>query len=90
MNVAELIDSVLYGSDGRGEEAGVSRQGQPSPLETYLKKVSVGAYQVTDDDLAALREAGYSEDEIYQATVDAAFGAGVYRLGRVGSLARRR
>ena len=38
------------------------------------------AYRITDDDIARLRSAGYDEDQIFEATVAAAVGAGVSRL----------
>ena len=52
----------------------------PTELQTYVKKVALYAYKVTDEDIAALREAGYSEDAIFEITVSAAFGAGIARL----------
>ena len=52
----------------------------PPPLAAYVDKVRRHAYQVTDDDINALREAGCSEEEIFEATVSAALGAGLCRL----------
>ena len=54
----------------------------PTELQTYVKKVALYAYKVTDEDVAALREAGYSEDAIFEITVSAALGAGIARLDR--------
>ena len=62
----------------------------PGPLEAYVKKVSSRAYEVTDDDVAALRNAGYSEDQIFEATVCAAVGAGLARLERGLEALKRR
>jgi hypothetical protein len=45
-----------------------------------VKKVAKYAYDVTDKDVTALREAGYSDDQIFEATVSAALGAGLVRL----------
>jgi threonine synthase len=55
---------------------------RPSPpaFERYLGKVRTGAYAVTDHDVAELKEAGYSEDEIFEHTVSAAVAAGLERL----------
>jgi alkylhydroperoxidase family enzyme len=55
---------------------------RPSPpeLAAYLDKVRRAAYTVTDADVAALREAGFSEDEIFEQTVSAAVAAGLDRL----------
>lgn len=52
----------------------------PAELEQYVQKVSQFAYKVTDEDVAALREAGYSEDQIFELTVSIALGAGLSRL----------
>jgi hypothetical protein len=53
----------------------------PSPLlSPYLHKVRARAYTVTDDDVAALKQAGVSEDEIFEATVTVAASEGLRRL----------
>lgn len=52
----------------------------PTALAKYVNKVRQHAYKVTDEDIAALRRIGYSEDQIYELTVSAALGAGLYRL----------
>ena len=48
-------------------------------LEAYLDKVRRRAYTVTDEDVAALRDAGVGEDEIFEQTVAAAIGEGLRR-----------
>ncbi len=72
-------------------EAYVARLGRSSaensaelPLElySYINKVALHAYKVTDEDISALLEAGYSEDAIFEITVSAALGAGMMRLQR--------
>ena len=54
----------------------------PPELISYVKKVALHAYKTTDEDIEALREAGYSEDAIFEITVSAALGAGMARLER--------
>lgn len=54
----------------------------PAELTSYLKKVALHAYKTTDEDIAALRQAGYSEDAIFEITLSAALGAGLARLKR--------
>jgi hypothetical protein len=54
----------------------------PEELADYLKKVALHAYETTDDDMAALKAAGYSEDVIFEITLCAAMGAGLARLER--------
>jgi alkylhydroperoxidase family enzyme len=55
--------------------------GRDIPLElgAYAEKVAKHAYRVTDADLAALREAGYDDDAIFELTVAIALGAGLHR-----------
>jgi len=64
---------------GRGAAAGV---GLPAALAPYVEKVARHAYLVTDADVAALRDGGYSEDAICEITLSAALGAGMARLER--------
>ena len=52
----------------------------PPDFDTYLDKVRRHAYEVADEDVLALKEAGYSEDEIFEHTVSAAAAAGLERL----------
>ena len=52
----------------------------PPEFAAYLEKVRSRAYEVTDADVQALKDAGFSEDEIFEQTVSAAVGAGLERL----------
>jgi threonine synthase len=52
----------------------------PPSFERYLDKVHSRAYTVTDDDIAALTAAGFSEDEIFEQTAAAAVAEGLRRL----------
>jgi alkylhydroperoxidase family enzyme len=52
----------------------------PPEFAVYLDKVRRHAYRVTDEDVEALKHAGYSEDEIFEQTVSAAVAAGLDRL----------
>ncbi len=54
----------------------------PEILKGYVNKVALHAYKVTDDDIRALEEAGYSEDSIFEITLSATLGAGLARLER--------
>jgi hypothetical protein len=62
---------------GEREEAPI-----PSELESYVHKVALYAYKVTDEDVEELKTRGYSEDEIFEITIAAAFGAGFARLDK--------
>jgi alkylhydroperoxidase family enzyme len=57
---------------------------RPAPPEfaAYLDKVRNHAYRVTDADIQALKDAGYSDDEIFEHTVSAAVAAGLHRLDK--------
>jgi hypothetical protein len=52
----------------------------PDALDPYVQKVVRHAYKVTDEDITVLRQAGYSDDQIFEVTVSAALGAGLVRL----------
>jgi alkylhydroperoxidase family enzyme len=52
----------------------------PPELAAYREKVRLHAYKVTDADVARLKEAGFSEDVIFEQTVSAAVAAGLHRL----------
>ena len=54
----------------------------PPELVTYVKKVALYAYKTTEEDIEALRRAGYDEDAIFEITLSAALGAGMTRLER--------
>lgn len=55
----------------------------PSPvMDAYLANVRERAYTVVDRDVEALKEAGLSEDEIFEQTVAAALREGLRRLDR--------
>jgi alkylhydroperoxidase family enzyme len=52
----------------------------PPEFVPYLDKVRRNAYKVTDEDIQALKDAGYSEDVIFEQTVSVAVAAGLERL----------
>ncbi len=52
----------------------------PEALQSYLKKVTLHAYKITDADIQELKAAGYSEDEIFELTLSATLGASRARL----------
>jgi hypothetical protein len=53
----------------------------PDPrLASYLAQVHAEAYKVTDREVQALKDAGVSEDEIFEQTVAAAISEGLRRL----------
>jgi alkylhydroperoxidase family enzyme len=52
----------------------------PPVMDAYLAKVHSGAYTITDEDVQALKDAGVSEDEIFEQTVAVAISEGFRRL----------
>ena len=54
----------------------------PEALVTYVDKVTLRAYEVTDQDVQQLKDAGYSEDAIFEITLCASVGASLARLER--------
>ena len=63
-------------------EQGPASQQLPEPLAKIITKVTHYAYKVTDEDILALREAGYSEDAIFELVTSAAVGAAMRRYER--------
>ena len=92
-----LVDAVLNGPGASdptvrhavearaaalGGRASATTSAVPLALAAYVDKVAGRAYTVTDEDVLALRQAGYSEDAIFEITISAALGAGMARLER--------
>jgi alkylhydroperoxidase family enzyme len=70
--------------DPVAELRAVAAGSAPAPAEMvdYLEKVRNRAYAVVDRDVDALKEAGISEDEIFEQTVVVAIAEGLRRLDR--------
>jgi alkylhydroperoxidase family enzyme len=72
-----LIAGILEG-EGRASRAqrraAFDNTGLAEPLSTLVDKVAKHAYRVTDDDFAAARASGLSEDQIFELVVCAAIG----------------
>jgi alkylhydroperoxidase family enzyme len=84
---ADLIAAVLsalFESPAESEPAlrravGAGDQ-VPEPWAPYAEKVRTSSYRITAADVAALRAAGRTEEEIFEVTVAAATGAALQRL----------
>jgi hypothetical protein len=72
-----LVARILEG-DGRASQAqrraAFNSAELAEPLSTLIQKVAKHAYRVTDDDIAAVRASGVSEDHIFELVVCAAIG----------------
>lgn len=83
--IQRLREAVLTGPgtlDRDLRAAAYQALDDPGPLAAYAKQISSQASEVTDDHVLALRNAGFSEDQVFEATVCAAVGAGLTRLQR--------
>jgi alkylhydroperoxidase family enzyme len=64
------------GKASRSERrAAFNSSGLAEPLAALVDKVARHAYRVTDEDIAAARESGLSEDQVFEMVVCAAVGA---------------
>jgi hypothetical protein len=73
----ELVARVLEG-DGKAapelRRAAFDNAGLGEPIQTLIEKVAGHSYKVTDEDVAAVRAAALSEDQIFEIVVCAAVG----------------
>ncbi len=77
-----LRQAVLFGPgdlDPKIRQAAATSGDVPEPMKRYAEKVALHAYKVTDEDVEALLQAGYSEDQIFELTVSVALGAALSR-----------
>ena len=72
-----LVTRILEG-DGKASRAqrrgAFDNAGLPTSVNKLIDKVTKHAYRVTDDDVAAARASGLSEDQIFEMVVCAAIG----------------
>ena len=95
INIKNLIQAVLTGPGEidpsvrqaiQTHLAQLSRRHNGRELEvapeitSYIEKIALHAYKITEADIEALKERGYSEDGIFEITLSAALGAGITRL----------
>ena len=72
--------------NGRGvlppeaRQAAAHGDGAPEPFTDYADTIHRHAYRVTDQMVAGLAEAGATEDEVFEISVAAAYGAARQRL----------
>jgi hypothetical protein len=65
--------------------AGAERKDEgeiPGELSKYVEKVALYPYKIMDEDVEALKSAGYSEDQVFEITLGATLGASLARLER--------
>ena len=54
----------------------------PAGLRDFVDSTALHAYRITDEEVQALRQAGWSEDQINENALSAAIGGGLARLER--------
>ena len=75
--LATMYDAALSPKGELSQElrrAAAQNQGLPPAMAPVVDKIARHAYRVTDEDIASLKAAGYSEDQIYEMVVSAAVG----------------
>jgi hypothetical protein len=77
----QAIEGRAAALSGRIRSSGVGGS-IPPDLSDFVDRVAVNAWRVTSEELGALLEAGFSEDEVFEVTVSAAMGAACGRLER--------
>jgi hypothetical protein len=78
-----LVEHVLEGPGIASPEhrrAAFDHRHVPEPLRALIDKVVGHAHEVTDEDVAAVRAAGVSEDEIFELTICASLGEATRQL----------
>ena len=72
-----LVTRILEGNGKASRaqrRAAFDQTGFAEPLNTLINKVTKQAYRVTDEDIAAAKASGLSEDQIFEIIVCAAIG----------------
>jgi hypothetical protein len=76
------LRSAILERTRRGSEAHANDANLAPAVQSYVDTVARHAYKVTDAHVAALHDAGQSDDGIFEVTVVAAVGAALRRLDR--------
>jgi alkylhydroperoxidase family enzyme len=84
----ERIQSAAGKLDPALRRAALTGGELPGPLKAWVDKVVRHAWKCVDEDIAALKAAGYDEDQIYEATIAASMYAANIRMERGLALVR--
>lgn len=71
--VAHMVESRGFSSK-QERQAAFNNSGLKEPIKTLIDKVTNHAYKVTDNDINAVKNAGITEDEIFELVICAAIG----------------
>jgi alkylhydroperoxidase family enzyme len=78
-----VVERVLSGpgrTTGDARRAAFDNQAPPEAARALLDKVTKNAWKVTDEDVAAVRQSGMTDDEIFELVVAAALGQSTRQL----------
>ena len=79
----QVVERVLHGAgttSGDARRAAFENTDVPAAARALIDKVTKTAWQVTDEDVAAAKQAGLSDDEIFELVVCAALGQSTRQL----------
>jgi hypothetical protein len=82
----DALQTAIIGGDAvavtpvEARRAAAERTDVPERFAAYVDTIHAHAYQVTDQTVSDLRMAGASQDEVFEITISAAFGAARERL----------
>jgi len=74
--VAGVLEGTGYASHAQ-RRAAFDNIGLEAPLGTLIEKVAKRAHTVTDEDIAAVRAVGLSEDQIFEIVICGAVGQAI-------------
>jgi len=79
----QVVENALHGggkASGDARRAAFENTDVPAAARALIEKVAQNAWKVTDEDVAAAKQAGLSEDEIFELVVCAALGQSTRQL----------
>lgn len=80
---AVVVERALHGpghASGDARRAAFDNRGVSEAARVLIDKVARNAYKVTDEDVAAARASGLSEDELFELVVCASLGQATRQL----------
>jgi alkylhydroperoxidase family enzyme len=81
-SLRRVVEARAAASGGRTIDTDKQDSELTAEVGSYVDKIALHAYRITDADIDAIRKAGFSEDAIFEITLSAALGAGIARLER--------
>jgi alkylhydroperoxidase family enzyme len=79
-SLRRVVEARAAASGGRTINLDKQDSELAAEVSSYVDKIALHAYRITDADIDAIRKAGFPEDAIFEITLSAALGAGIARL----------